>query len=41
MAPNNAIRKAPDAFTESLTDTSDVAALIRNMDWSQTALGAR
>jgi len=39
MSPDNALR-APDVLPEFLTDTSEVAALMRKLDWSETALGA-
>src|SRR5689334_2485576 len=39
MSPDNALR-APDVLPEFLTDTSEVAALMRKLDWSKTALGS-
>src|SRR5665213_1722821 len=39
MNGENAAREARDASMEFSADTSEVAALIRDTDWSQTALG--
>jgi hypothetical protein len=40
MSHDNALRRASDVLSEFLTDTSAVAALMRTLDWSKTALGA-